>query len=259
MTRCDGLAPKIVYAGAHEGAGDFPDHRHEHAWELLYLREGTITQRSKNHLLEMSPGTFVLHPPGTVHGDSAVSRYVLYHVLVTSEKPLDWPMFGNDLEGSPIGNLMGMIVHEWYHNGIHREAFIRHCAGLLDILMKRCAVRDEESDVALRTVSTACGLFRREFSQSLDMGTLASNLRISRSTLYAYFHQVLGRTPQEVLDGIRLKHAVCLLKYSDLPTERIAKSSGYCSASHLGRKLRHSYDMTASQIRKSCAEQDVRE
>jgi len=254
MKRSDGPTLRIVYAGAHEGFEDFPDHRHEHAWELLYLREGAITQRSGNRLLEMSPGTFILHPPGMVHGDSADSRYVLYHILVTSEKPLDWPRLGKDLEGSPIGTLLGIVIHEWYHNGVHREAFIRHCASQLDILMKRCAIQDEESGAALRAVSMVCGMFRRELSQPLEMKTVASDQHISRSTLYAYFNQVLGRTPQEVLDGIRLKHAVFLLKHSDLPTERIAKSSGYCSASHLGRKLRRAYDMTASQIRKSCTD-----
>jgi AraC-like DNA-binding protein len=256
MSRSDGHVPRIVHAGGHEGAGDFPDHRHEHAWELLYLYEGNIMQRSGGEAVMMTPGTFIVHPPGTVHGDSATSRYFLYHVLVTSEKPLEWPRLGTDLEGAPICALLDMVVQEWCHNRLHREAFIRHCASLLDVLMKRCAIRDEESGVAIRTVSAACGLFRREFPRSIDMKAVASDLNISRSTLYAYFHQVLERTPQEVLDGIRLKHAVCLLKHSDLSMERVAKDSGYCSASHLGRKLRATYSLTAGQIRRSCTHQE---
>ncbi len=103
--------------------------------------------------------------------------------------------------------------------------------------------------VALNVVSATRGLFRREFCNPIDLRAVASDLNISRSTLYAYFDQTLGRTPQEVLDEIRIRHAVYLLKHSELPVEEVARGSGYCSASHLGRKLRRAYGMTARQIR----------
>lgn len=251
MSRNDVPTPKIVFAGGFEGEGVYPDHRHEHAWELIYLREGALKERSGKDSLEMRPGMFVVHPPGTIHGDSASDRYFLYHILVTADGPLGWPRSGNDLEGSPLHALLGMIVQEWYSNGVHREAFLRHCVSLLDILMRRCAVQTEESLVARNVVAEVCGQFRREFWNSIDIGEAASRQGISRSTLYAYFRRVLRRTPQDVLDGIRLKNAVYLLRHSNVSVEEIAKGSGYCSASHLGRKLRDSYGLTARQIRKA--------
>jgi transcriptional regulator GlxA family with amidase domain len=83
------------------------------------------------------------------------------------------------------------------------------------------------------------------------MGELAAQLDISRSTLYAYFRQVLGRTPQEALDEIRLKHAIFLLKHSDRDIASVARGSGFCSSSHLGRKLRVACGRTATEIRAS--------
>ncbi len=246
-----GEAPKIVYAGGHQGSGDFPDHRHERAWELLYLLEGTITERCGKKALQMRPGTFVVHPPGFMHGDSARERYFLYHILITCPEPLDWPLSGNDLDGEPIRAILDMVVREWYSSGIHRETFIRQCASMLDILMQRCAVHSEESHVARNLVAAACGRFRREFPNQISLQEVARDLNISRSTLYAYFNQALGRTPLEVLDSIRLKHALYLLKHSELAIEEVARGSGYCSSSHLGRKLRHAYRMTATQIRES--------
>lgn len=247
-------APKVVYAGGHEGVRDFPDHRHENAWELIYLCEGSIRERIGNEVREMQPGTFIVHPPGTLHGDTATSRYFLYHVLIASEQPLGWPRYGNDLEGEPIRLLLDLLVRDWYSNGLQREAFIRHCAVLLDVMMKRCAIQAEEAQLARKVVADVCGRFRREFRQPILLGRVARDLKISRSTLYTYFHQVLGRTPQSVLEGIRLKHATYLLRHSGLPVEQVAKGSGYCSSSHLGRKLRGAFGMTASQIRNSCAD-----
>lgn len=244
--------PRIVYAGGHEGLGDNSDHRHEHAWELIYLCEGLVTERLGENTLDMRPGMFVVHAPGAVHGDSASDRYFLYHVLVTLDEPLDWPRSGCDLEGAPIRAVLEMVVREWYSNGAQREAFIRNCASLLDILMKRCAIQAQESLVARNVVANVCGYFRREFHSPINMQDVARDLSISRSTLYAYFRRVLGRAPQEVLEGIRLKHAVYLLKHSELPIEQVARSAGYCSSSHLGRKLRGAYGTTATQIRESC-------
>lgn len=250
--------PRIVYAGGQEGLGDNRDHSHEHAWELIYLCEGSLVRRLGAETLDLQPGMFVVHPPGAVHGESASGRFFLYHVLVTLDRPLDWPSSGHDLEGAPIRAILDLVVREWYSSGIQREAFMRHCASLLDILMKRCAIQAQESFVARSVVSTVCGHFRREFHSPINMQDVARDQRISRSTLYSYFSRVLGRTPQEVLEGIRLKHAIYLLKHSELPIEQVARSAGYYSSSHLGRKLRRTYATTASQIRESRAEQELR-
>lgn len=243
--------PKIVYLGGYAGDGDHPDHQHENAWELLYLREGTIAERSGDRVFEMHPGSFVVHPPGVRHGDSSEGRYFLYHVLVTSDGPLKWPRVGREPVGGPIGSLLGMAVDEWYNNFLNREAFLRHAASLLNILMKRCGAQQQREDAALAVVTEARGIFRREFRQPIDFKGIARQLRISKSTLYAHFQKVLGRTPQEELDRIRLQHAVFLLRHSELPIGQIATGSGYCSSSHLARKLRMALLTTASEIRAS--------
>ena len=244
-------APKIVYAGGHGGATDFPPHKHENAWELLYLREGHIAEMSDGEVFDLSPGMFILHPPGAVHADRASSDYFLYHVLIASREPLTWPRLGRDLEGAPLGGLLELIVRDWYGGWNHRDAFLRHSIHLLDILMKRSAVHSEEENSAVKVVSRARGIFRNDFRRPISFGELAAELQISRSTLYTYFDQVLGRTPQEVLDEIRLKHAVFLLKHSELSVDAVAKGSGFCSGSHLGRKMRLSYQVSPREIRES--------
>jgi hypothetical protein len=130
-------APRIVYAGGYSGSSNHPIHKHENAWELIYLREGSIEEIVGDHVLDLSPGMFVVHSPGTPHGDLASSEYFLLHVLITSDHPTSWPRVGWDLEESPIRSVLGMIVHDWHNGWIQREAFLRHSATLLDILMKR--------------------------------------------------------------------------------------------------------------------------
>lgn len=249
MSHHPARAPKIVYAGGHGGTADYPAHKHENAWELLYLREGNIAEICQGESIDLTPGMFIVHPPGAVHGDRASSDYFLYHILVTSPEPLAWPRVGWDMEGAPIRALLELIVRDWYGGWIYRDAFLKNSVQLLDILMKRCAAQAKEENVALRVVSRARGIFRRDFREPIHFGELARKLGVSRSTLYAYFDQVLGRTPQEVLDEIRLKHAVFLLRHSELSVDAVAKGSGFCSSSHLGRKLRLGYKLTAREIR----------
>jgi AraC-like DNA-binding protein len=243
--------PNIVFAGGYAGSGSFPIHRHDKAWELIYLRDGCIEQLAGNETLSLGPGMFVVHPPGTSHGDLAQSDYFLFHVLLTSDHPLSWPKFGRDLEGSPICALLGILVQDWHNGWVHREALLRHSAVLLDILMKRCVLQTEEVSKALSVVARAQRILRRDFREAINIGEVASQLDISRSTLYAYFHQVLGQTPHELLDEIRQQHAVFLLRHSQLSVGEVARGSGFYSASHLGRKLRKTYQLTAREIRES--------
>ena len=244
-------APRIVYAGGFSGDSNYPVHQHENAWELIYLRDGCIDEVVGDSVLALNPGMFVVHAPGVPHGDIADSRYFLFHILVASDHPDGWPKVGCDLEGGPIGSLMGMIVHDWHNGWSQRESFLRHSGQMLDILMKRCLVLNEQVSTARRLVAQARGLLRRNFRQTVHMGELATELGVSRSTLYAHFHQVLGRTPQDVLDEIRQKHAVFLLRHSQLSISEIAANSGFCSTSHLTRKLRETYRMTASELRRA--------
>lgn len=250
VSTIDASAPKIVYSGGFAGDGNYPDHRHENAWELLYVREGYVAERSGDHVFELEPGAFVVHPPGVLNSDAAQDRYFLYHVLVASDQPLEWARYGREPEGGPIGALLGMVVNEWYNNFPKRESFLHHASCLLNILMKRHGSPEREVDLALEVVSQARGIFRREFQQKVDFGEIAAQLSISRSTLYTYFHRVLGKTPQEELDRIRLRHAVYLLRHSALPIDQIAAGSGYCSSSHLTRKLRTAFQRTAGEIRR---------
>lgn len=252
MGRNEAPGPKIVFAGGFAGYGNYPDHRHEHAWELIYVRDGAIVERSGQDSIVMGPGMFIVHPPGTLHGDSTTGPYFLFHVLVTSDLPLRWPRYGSDSEGEPIRALLEMVVREWYSNEVHREAFLRHSASLLDLVMRRSALHAEDCQDVRNVVGAVCGFFRREFRRSINLDEVARSHGIGRSTLYAYFRRVLGRTPQEALDGVRIKHAVYLLKHSQLSVAEVARESGYCSASHLGRKLREAYGMTPRQIRATC-------
>ena len=57
MGRTEACPPKIVFAGGFEGSGEYPDHRHDNAWELLYVREGIVVERTRDNSFEMKPGT----------------------------------------------------------------------------------------------------------------------------------------------------------------------------------------------------------
>lgn len=242
---------KVVFAGGYEGSTSYPVHRHENAWELIYVRAGEIQEVVEDERFDLEKGMFVVHPPGSVHGDIATDDYALFHVLIEATEPLSWPKFGRDLEGEPIGAILSLIVDNWYNGLPRRDSLLRHTLSVLDIYMTRCGELDHDSSEMWKVVTEARGLFRKNFHRKIDMGAVARDLGVSRSTLYAHFERVLDRTPQAVLGDIRLRHAVFLLKHSKLPVDSVACESGFCSSSHLNRRLRQRFMASATEIRRA--------
>jgi len=47
-----------------------------------------------------------------------------------------------------------------------------------------------------------------------------------------------GMTLKQYLTGLRIREALSLLRYSDLPLTEIAEKTGFCSQSHFSRVFR---------------------
>jgi len=93
MGRTEACPPKFVFAGGFEGSANIADHRHDKAWEILYVREEIVIERTQENSFELKPGTFIPHPADAIHGD----RHFLHQVLLISNRPLERPQFGHDL------------------------------------------------------------------------------------------------------------------------------------------------------------------
>jgi len=87
------------------------------------------------------------------------------------------------------------------------------------------------------------------YTQGITVEDVADYAGLSRSQLYRVFEAVAGRSPKEILTGLRLRHAKRLLEDTDLTVEEIAASAGFASARRLGVVFRTQMQISPTTYR----------
>ena len=79
---------------------------------------------------------------------------------------------------------------------------------------------------------------------------LSRDLCMERTGLYKKISSLLDKSPSAFIKSIRLNRAVELIKTTDLTITEIAESTGFYSASHLGRSIQSQYGCKPTDLRK---------
>jgi len=246
-----------MFAGVHRGEGPFPVHIHPDTWEIVYLWEGRLSERVEDRLIEMQPGMFIVHPPGARHGDVSDTNYVLYHAQFKCPEDPQWPLIAIDDSIHSIGATLQAIVEEWYNSEPDREEMLHLLGTRMHILLRRSSWHALVSE-SEAVVAKAEGILRQRCGGPIRVEEVAEAVGVSRSTLYNCFKEVRGMTPMEVLNRLRIKHALFLLRHTHMPVGKIAEAAGYCSASHLTRRLKEATGFNPRNIRAAGSRRSLR-
>ncbi len=85
----------------------------------------------------------------------------------------------------------------------------------------------------------------------LGAGEIAAELGIHRTTLTRLFKSRMGMSPGDYLRDLRVRHALSLLRDTDLPVKAVAAGSGLPYASYFCRMVRKITGMTPAGYRRS--------
>jgi LacI family transcriptional regulator len=123
----------------------------------------------------------------------------------------------------------------------HRTGYL--AASLLDQLMSGRSVRPgghfmEPLGVVVRTssdvlaiedadVSAAVRYIRRHACEGINVNDVLAQAPLSRRVLEARFKKLIGRTPHEEIERVRLDRVKELLRETDLPLSEVARRAGY--------------------------------
>lgn len=92
-------------------------------------------------------------------------------------------------------------------------------------------------------------------SPNFHIEDVAAYVGLSRSQLFRIFKTQCGRSPQEVLNEMRLSRAKRLLSATELSLTETALSSGFTSAARLGEIFRDKLSITPVKYREKAREQ----
>jgi LacI family transcriptional regulator len=99
-------------------------------------------------------------------------------------------------------------------------------------------------------VVMALRFIRDHAKEAIEVGDVVREAGISRRSLEIRFQTVLKRSIRAEVQRVRIGFAKQLLVETNLPVERIALLTGFCSLSHLGSTFRLETGMTPAQYRR---------
>ena len=105
--------------------------------------------------------------------------------------------------------------------------------------------RDEE--ILVDKMMKAIGQNMDNVDYNIDV--LATDIGMSRASLYKKTQQMLGITPNEFLRGVRLKHAAHLLAESDIAVNQISLMVGFQTSRYFSQCFKKTFGVLPSEYR----------
>ncbi len=102
-------------------------------------------------------------------------------------------------------------------------------------------------------VKRALQIIRQQAAQGMTAEQLVGQLKVSRSVLFRRFKKVLGRTPLQEINYIRLDRVKILLRQTDLTLEAIAGRTGFGHSEYLSVMFKRETGVPPSVFRKGGA------
>lgn len=242
-------APRFLGAGLWEAAAgqDAPPHRHA-GWKVTYYRSGRVGSIVDGVHHAVGAGDALVLPPYAVHEEIAHTAYTDLFLIVDAPDDHPWPPTMDPASAREVGWLLTAIVREQPRAG-DADGMMPALLEVLDTTLRRADPGRHPSSGAEVVVRAAEQVFEEGYAGPLSIEDVARRVRVSPSSLRAHFTRVRGIPPLQALREVRVRHALSLLRTSDLTLASIAERCGFHSASHLSRHVRASTGSSPGQLR----------
>ena len=127
-----------------------------------------------------------------------------------------------------------------------RDEARRQFALSADIDPDKVASLSEDEELATRMMSA---ITRNIDNPDYTVDMLASDVAMSRASLYKKSSTMLGITPNDFMRNVRLKQAETLLSDSSMPISEVAERVGFSTSRYFSQCFRQMYGVTPSKYR----------
>ncbi len=136
-------------------------------------------------------------------------------------------------------------------NSMSRKALEKECRLLLASMQEQPSSQPDDEAVVLASLWS---IVMAKPRGPWNAETLASNLGVSRTSLYRMVKRQHGTSPARVVERLRMEEACRLLSETRHPIDVIASQVGYASASSFSIAFKRLMDKTPSRFRQDAAE-----
>ena len=218
-----------------EGVVQYPMHTHKNYEIMLYL-EGEGAMRTEQGDVPFERGTVVIVPPRIRHGST--SEHGFRNISVEGDFggyfQFDTVKSFSDNEMHEGMQLAGMIYENRFGNPTYLAAL---CTAYACFLMQRF----EAGGVIQRAVQRiVLEISDRALDSGISLTSILSDSGYSEDYIRARFREVVGKTPNEFLTDIRIKHACFLIDiyFNELSLNEISWRCGYLDYVYFSKKFK---------------------
>jgi AraC family transcriptional activator of pobA len=246
-------------------------HRHEHFFQLLYIRSGTVQVQLDDHRLRLDGGHILTVPPRSIHGfefsedvDGAVITLTeSYCRLLVSAAPEARPALNlarvlavsSDVTGaSAAAALVDLFVAEFNIAAPMRSAALSALLSLVLIALARgAAVEATQGSVKGGRVTRRFLRFKQlveaGYRARHDLGAYAADVGVTKTQLNRVCREMSNLSALQVLNERIVVEAQRNLLYTDLDIKQIASTLGFADASYFTRFFAKQVGQTPTEFR----------
>lgn len=240
------------------------DHFHQDAWELIFVKKGTVSLRKGAKMVVLTENQLFLVQPGVNHylqiEDPDAKTFVLSFVCsndsyllsvqntILNAEPAMLPMVEvmiRELTAtfspqSPRLHLIRFVPDA--HSPVGAEQMICCCLEQFLILLLRKTVNVTSAEQFHKAFQTYLSdqvteYIRQNLSRALTVQQIAEHFHYSRARLSALYKEATGIGISEAITNIRIQTAKELLKNTDKSIADISEELGFSSAQYFSYKF----------------------
>ncbi|MBE6668030.1 MAG: helix-turn-helix transcriptional regulator [Ruminococcaceae bacterium] len=229
-----------------DGVVRYPMHAHKNYEIMLYL-EGKGYMRTELGDVPFEDGTIVIVPPNIKHG--SISKNGFKNISIEGDFEayfrFDTVKSFEDNE-TQEGKMLAEIIYEnRYGNDTYLASL---CTAYVCFLMQRFEL-DSAMQRSVKKITDE--ISQNAFDTQIDLTLILSKSGYSEDYIRSCFKKITGKTPNEFLTEIRIKHACYLIDiYQDnLSLSEIAEKCGYLDYVYFSKKFKSVMGLSPREYR----------
>lgn len=211
-------------------------HKHDKGYEIFLYASGTGKLNIDGKFYEAKKGMIVIMPPNIIHGSISIDNLSYVAILASDDEflHLDTPIIVKDNEKNDGLALMQMILSNRYDDS---EFFNSLCHAFIHFILKNVKITNPTEKAVNKIKSQITANLH---DSNLNVAYLLNQSGYAEDYIRANFKKIVGKTPVEFLNELRIKNAISLIKIykNTMPLMDVAISCGFDDYIYFSRKFK---------------------
>ena len=226
-------------------------------WLLFYIAKGSETFYKENAEVGEA-GSFIVFAPGEKQhhvsiGDKTAEFYYIHFQCrqLPDDLSLETSRVYHTLFNRRICDLFEDVLDETIRKRpFYEKLCIYKLLYLLTVLNREVSCINHPDRENFERIAQVVQHMNKFYSSDLTLKDYADMCSMSKYHFLRTFEKIVGDTPVEYRNNIRLQHAADLLLEERLAVEQISNLVGYSSASYFSSAFKQKYKLSPKQYQK---------